>query len=431
MNQASTPSRPPNVAVDLPGFRRGLTSTFCAVGFWIALLTSGVNVALSIIDAMFAMSALGVVVSGGLWLWLRRRPEALDSTAAILVGFVVALIAVGWVLFEGALGSSPALLFPLAGFTLLFTTRRRQRLAFVSLIVVATLLYSAQLFAPHLIGPYYEDENAQLWDVASSQWLCLIFVGWMFIRASAHHLQGWEELARQQAAHLALVQHEANRAEEELLQRLELTRHMSDGLAHDLNNMLGVIRISAECMQNPEEAELRDSIVAGVTTASRLVDRFRTTQAAQAERLDLAVLLSSLRRSIHSIAPEVEIEVDVADGGQTVFLPRIEFEQVVMNLTLNSVHAMQGAGRLTISAQPAQHAQMEVAVCDTGCGIAEDDLPLIFEPFFTTRAEQGGTGVGLANVRQIVDGWQGQIEVDSTVGVGTCVRIRIPSRPES
>ena len=103
----------------------------------------------------------------------------------------------------------------------------------------------------------------------------------------------------------------------------------------------------------------------------------------------------------------------------------------MMNLCLNSVHAMESAGHLEIQVrdvapQSLEPQCLELAVCDTGRGIPEEDLEQIFEPFFTTRRDQGGTGVGLANVRQIVERWMGRIEVDSVLGEGTCVRVIVP-----
>ena len=428
---SASPRRP--VAATLLDFRRNLVLSCCVVGFWISVLSCGVNLALGALDAMFVMSVLGGAVSGGVWLRLRKQPEALDASATALLCFAGALVAVGWPRFGGILGSSPALLFPIAGLSLVFTTRRRQRIAVASLVAFATLLYAVHLFAPHVIDSYYPDEQTQLWDVAASQWLCVLFVGWLFIRMSSHHLRGWEELAQQRDAHLSLVQREAQRAEEDLLNRLELTRQMGDGLAHDLNNMLFVIRGSAECLEDADEeekAELRDAIVEGATTAARLVDRYRQSQAEQPERLDLRVLLGSLQRSVVCLAPGVTVAVDVEQGpaARFLFLPRLEFEQVVMNLCLNAVNAMDETGELTLSVRPVGGAALEVAVCDTGCGIPEADLPHIFEPFFTTRRESGGTGVGLANVRQIVDRWEGHIAVESTVGQGTCIRLVIPAR---
>ena len=261
-------------------------------------------------------------------------PDAIDAAAIALVLFVAALVAVGWPRFGGVLGSGPALLFPLAGLSLLFTTQRRQRLAFGAMSGFATLLFCVHLLAPEAIDPYYPNETARLWDVAASLWLGVLFVGWMFIRASAHHLHGWEELARQRDAHLELIQRQANRSEEELRKRLELTRRMGDGLAHDLNNMLSVIQGSAGCIESPDEAELRDAILEGATTAARLVDRFRQGQAEEAERLDVRVLLGSLERSIVCLAPDVEVSVAIGfrPDDPAPFIPRIEFEQVVMNL---------------------------------------------------------------------------------------------------
>ena len=90
---------------------------------------------------------------------------------------------------------------------------------------------------------------------------------------------------------------------------------------------------------------------------------------------------------------------------------------------------MDGRGSLTLSARLVGPLSVAVSVCDTGCGIPEADFDKIFEPFFTTRREAGGTGVGLANVKQIVDGWQGRIHVESEVGTGTCMELQIPARP--
>jgi len=98
--------------------------------------------------------------------------------------------------------------------------------------------------------------------------------------------------------------------------------------------------------------------------------------------------------------------------------------QILVNLINNSIHAMPKSGTLTISTQEAGKEFVEVVVKDTGCGIAEKDLPKIFEPFFTTKSK--GTGLGLAIGRNIIEKHKGKINVESIVNKGTTFTVKLP-----
>ena len=109
-------------------------------------------------------------------------------------------------------------------------------------------------------------------------------------------------------------------------------------------------------------------------------------------------------------------------------------KQVLLNLILNSIHAMPDGGILTLSARVTEAAAsgapgMRLSVSDTGVGIPAEQRSRVFDPFFTTRDE--GTGLGLAIVHAIVEGHRGRIDVESVEGSGTTFTIALPNRQEA
>ena len=106
---------------------------------------------------------------------------------------------------------------------------------------------------------------------------------------------------------------------------------------------------------------------------------------------------------------------------------RSQLSQVILNLVVNAVQAMQERGTLTITTRfdPANDA-VEMAFADTGRGIAPEDLGRVFDPFFTTKTDGQGTGLGLSIAYGIVTRHHGTITVESEVGRGTTFRIRLP-----
>jgi CheY-like chemotaxis protein len=128
-------------------------------------------------------------------------------------------------------------------------------------------------------------------------------------------------------------------------------------------------------------------------------------------------------------APDTHVRIDLT-----------QLEMSLMNLVVNACEAMPGGGELTISTQVAdlgpEHARAHaegrrgphvlLTVCDTGCGMDAATLEHVFEPFFTTRANQGGTGLGLATVFSAVQQAGGAIWVESAPGKGSCFTIALP-----
>ena len=98
-------------------------------------------------------------------------------------------------------------------------------------------------------------------------------------------------------------------------------------------------------------------------------------------------------------------------------------EQVLFNIYMNALQAMPDGGILTIGCQ-AVPSMLEFSVTDTGVGIPPDQLERIFQPFFTTKAH--GIGLGLPITRRLIEDHHGQILVESQLGFGTTITVRLP-----
>jgi PAS domain S-box-containing protein len=119
------------------------------------------------------------------------------------------------------------------------------------------------------------------------------------------------------------------------------------------------------------------------------------------------------------------IEVELDETTQThVLVSRARLEQILVNLMNNAADAITAPGSITIRISPATEGRLQIAVADTGEGISPELIAQIFDPFFTTKGD--GTGLGLPVVRDIVEGYGGQLRVESSVGAGTTFRFDLP-----
>jgi two-component system, NtrC family, sensor kinase len=108
----------------------------------------------------------------------------------------------------------------------------------------------------------------------------------------------------------------------------------------------------------------------------------------------------------------------------------MQLHQVFLNLAMNAFYAMQDSRSKLLSLairHDRQTGKIVISMEDSGCGIAEENMRRIFDSFFTTRSAQGGTGLGLAVVKHIVERHSGSIEVESRVGCGTVFTLRLPA----
>lgn len=247
---------------------------------------------------------------------------------------------------------------------------------------------------------------------------------------------------------------ELNRRSEQLIQTKKLASlgTLTSGVAHELNNPLNNISTSVQILlEELEDADLeyKKELLTGI---ERQIDRARDTVRALLEfsrertfslkQVRFKDLVDNTVRLIKGELPaDVELKVDVPDDIQGTMDGR-RIQQVLLNLILNGLQAMEDGGILKIKARKQEDKGIFcIRVQDTGKGIPEEALPKIFDPFFTTKDVSGrprtgpsshsviehpGTGLGLSICHGIVEQHGGRIEVQSRLGEGTTFTVCLP-----
>ncbi len=232
-------------------------------------------------------------------------------------------------------------------------------------------------------------------------------------------------------------------------QKMEAIGQLSGGLAHDLNNLLTVIKghiglLRAKNQITPEIAEPVQQIEKAADRAANLTRHllaFSRQQVMQPVVLNLNGMVYSLANMLRRLLSEsIEMVVECAPQPLLIRADEGMVEQVLLNLVVNARDALASTGSLRITTGPVDFdetvarptlpkrsgAFVCLAVSDTGRGIPPEILPRIFEPFFTTKDIGKGTGLGLASVYGIMQQHGGWIEAESEVGRGTTLRAYFP-----
>ncbi len=209
---------------------------------------------------------------------------------------------------------------------------------------------------------------------------------------------------------------------------------LSSGVAHEINNPMGVILGYACHLENKLDEndpnfhfvqEIRRESKRCVKIVRNLLDYAKGPQLSR-KAADIHHLLEQIIDFArgHAELEHITIDKNLAADFPVVKVDADQFRQVMMNLILNGAAAMKNGGVLRIRTSTAEK-WLLIEVEDYGQGIPEANLQEVYEPFFTTKAK--GTGLGLAISRQIVEAHLGSIKINSTVGVGTTVSIRLPA----
>ncbi|WP_242345535.1 sensor histidine kinase [Anaeromyxobacter terrae] len=230
--------------------------------------------------------------------------------------------------------------------------------------------------------------------------------------------------------------------EREVTQRLFQAEKMSaigqlaGGVAHEINNPLGGILAFAQLMSRedrpPADLENLKLIQDAAMRAKRIVESLlRFSRRPRGEEKGPVELAQVADDALFLLRPQMKdggVEV-VRDYRPVTALGNAnQLQQIFVNLAVNAIQAMNGAGRLTVAAGPgAAPGRVRVSIADTGPGVRPEIAKRIFEPFFTTKPEGKGTGLGLSICYQIAEDHGGSIRVEPSPEGGACFVVDLPA----
>lgn len=228
------------------------------------------------------------------------------------------------------------------------------------------------------------------------------------------------------------------------LKQSEKLAHMgqlSAGIAHELNNPLGVVIMYSNILldEAPDGAPVKDDLKLIVEQAGRckkivagLLNFARKNQV----NYQNVNLKDIVRTSLDSVIIPEKVKISVRDDttNPDVMLDQEQMVQVLTNLIKNAIDAMPKGGNITIRMEDTL-SDVILKISDTGVGIREEDRAKIFEPFFTTKSIGHGTGLGLATAYGVVKMHKGQITAESNTDIakgatGTTFKIVLPRQSE-
>jgi two-component system cell cycle sensor histidine kinase/response regulator CckA len=222
-----------------------------------------------------------------------------------------------------------------------------------------------------------------------------------------------------------------------------------DGMAHDLANLICVIKMAADDIDTEEDLpehclESLNDILTMVDRATSITQQFLIISGRgifQPHDLDMNESIAGRAMMLKRIVGErVTLDINSELQPLLVHADPAMLDQLLLNLIVNACDAMPNGGKLVIEAigvefdelSASQSAEARagsfasLSVTDNGCGIPTELFPRIFEPFFTNKSSGGNPGLGLATAFAIVRQHQGWLSVESEVGHGTTVRVYIP-----
>lgn len=235
-------------------------------------------------------------------------------------------------------------------------------------------------------------------------------------------------------------------------EKMDALGKLTGGIAHDYNNMLGVVLGYTDLLESmvsdqPRLAnyvlKIRHAGERGAQLTAKLMT-FSRQKISDAERLDINALLLAAQDMLEkTLTVRIKLVLDLANDLWPVWLDNSDLEDAIINLSINASHAIDGSGQLTIQTRndildekSARRLQLPVgeyvrlSVIDTGCGMDAITREKIFEPFFSTKGSSG-TGLGLSQVYGFVERSRGAIEVSSEPGHGTEITIYFPRYMEA
>ncbi len=247
------------------------------------------------------------------------------------------------------------------------------------------------------------------------------------------------------------TQHEREQLQAQLLQaqKMESIGRLAGGVAHDFNNMLGVIigHTDLALQRSDPTGEMRDRLEEISKAAHRSVEltrqllAFARKQAVTPKVFDLnETVAGTLKMLQRLIGEDIDLTWEPGEGPLMVCIDPSQLDQILANLAVNARDAISGSGRVRIETalvtlgmpQILQYRELSpgdyvlLSFRDDGCGMDEQTMSHLFEPFFTTKGIGKGTGLGLATIYGIISQNQGLVRIFSQPGEGTEVKVYLP-----
>ena len=238
--------------------------------------------------------------------------------------------------------------------------------------------------------------------------------------------------------------------QEELLRsahKMDALGKLTGGIAHDYNNMLGIILGYADMLETdladqPSLKRYASHILTageqGATLTKKLLT-FSKTKPVNIKSVDINLAIQNAHQMIEkSLTAAITVDLHLEKKLWPTLLDAGDFDNALINICINAMHAMQNGGTLCITTSN-EHLTTETArvahvvpgdyvvlsISDTGIGMDDETISKIFDPFFSTKGEMG-TGLGLSQVYGFVSRSKGSIKVKSTVGTGTTFTLYFP-----
>jgi PAS domain S-box-containing protein len=231
-------------------------------------------------------------------------------------------------------------------------------------------------------------------------------------------------------------------------QKMDALGKLTGGIAHDYNNMLGVILGYSELLKNflkddPKLLKYVDHISHAGERGAKLTKKllgFSRGKHTQNKIINInKLLLDELNMLEKLLTARIKINFDLSDDIWNINLDEGDLEDAIINLSINAMHAIENNGVLEFKTRNVQFNKTDAAllglipgdyillsITDTGCGMGEAETEKIFEPFYSTKGEKG-TGLGLTQVYGFIKRSNGAIEISSELAHGTSLSLYFPS----
>jgi len=222
--------------------------------------------------------------------------------------------------------------------------------------------------------------------------------------------------------------------EVERSQRLASLGSLAAGVAHEIRNPLSSIKGFATYFKEryrdvPQDARTADIMVQEVERLNRVIGQLLAYSRPLDMKRERKAVEPAIRHSLKVIEGQarekgISVHADLPPGIPEAMFDQDRIEQVLLNLYLNALGAMEAGGVLLVTLSRETGRRVGITVSDTGSGIRPEDIPRIFDPYFTTKPS--GTGLGLAIVHKIMEAHDGEVRVESEPGKGTRISVYLP-----